>query len=271
MKKKVLIITTIVLIMIVIIAFVVIDREDINIDFRPIDEKTTFSKISTIENLKKYDGKRIEIYGFMSPLSPYGYSYVYIASSPYAVELFDNTDFNSIAVFTDNEQSVYYTNDIVKVVGTLEFEDFTDDAQLTYAYRLINSTITEADISELDSKLVPYYIVSKELVLDLLNGIFCRLDLAVNYEAYIADGTMQESDLKVIDVTDCDSILSKLKYHKNNADFTVLNGVVTNLKSIIEKVNVLIENKDYTKLANYITGFDTEYYKFEEWILKFSI
>ena len=109
--------------------------------------------ISTAE-LKKLDGKEVQITGFIGGASPLNGSYIYLMNIPYQSCAFcvpsDNNLGNTIAVYPPQGKIIEYKDTPVTVTGTLVFETITDPVGYTYEYSIQNAKVEDADVEGLE-------------------------------------------------------------------------------------------------------------------------
>lgn len=132
------------------------------------DDNATKIKFSqTIEDLKKLDGKKVTITGFMSLLSPLNGSLIYLMNIPYQSCPFcipnTTTLANTIAVKGEN---IELTALPVKITGTLVFGKFSDSYGYEYDYRIENAQIEKLSEEEVSEQAKVYYTVAQGGYLD---------------------------------------------------------------------------------------------------------
>lgn len=117
----------------------------------------SFSKANSIEEMQKLDGETVEIIGYMSTLSPINGEFMYLMNLPYQNCPFcvPNTTqlSNTMAVYAPEGKSFEFTDRAIKVTGTMEFGDYTDEFGYEYNYRITDASFTEVDTSEMSEKM----------------------------------------------------------------------------------------------------------------------
>ncbi len=117
----------------------------------------SFSQAQSVEEMEKLDGKAVSIIGYMSTLSPISGSFMYLMNLPYQSCPFcvPNTTqlANTMAVYARSGDSFEFTDRAIRVTGTLEFGNYTDEFGYEYSYRIKNAEYTILDEGELDPKL----------------------------------------------------------------------------------------------------------------------
>ena len=134
----------------------------------------SFSQANSIEQMKKLDGQQVNIIGYMSTLSPINGSFMYLMNLPYQSCPFcvPNTTqlSNTMAVYAKNGDSFEFTDRAIKVTGTLEFGNYTDEYGYEYGYRITDATYTEVDTSEMSDKMKLWQqLASTDVISDVYN------------------------------------------------------------------------------------------------------
>ena len=139
-----------------------------------INNTLSFSQANSVEAMQKLDGQTVNIIGYMSTLSPITGNFMYLMNLPYQSCPFcvPNTTqlSNTMAVYAKDGDSFEFTDRAIKVVGTLEFGDYTDEYGYEYAYRIKDATYTEVDTSEMGEKLQLWQqLASTDVISDVYN------------------------------------------------------------------------------------------------------
>ena len=134
----------------------------------------SFSQANSVEAMQKLDGKQVNIIGYMSTLSPINGSFMYLMNLPYQSCPFcvPNTTqlSNTMAVYAKSGDSFEFTDRAIKVTGTLEFGDYTDEYGYEYGYRIKDATYTEVDTSEMSDKMKLWQqLASTDVISDVYN------------------------------------------------------------------------------------------------------
>ena len=123
------------------------------------EEETTlsFSAANSIEEMKKLEGKRVSIMGYMSTLSPISGKFMYLLNLPYQscpfCEPNSTTLSNTMAIYAPEGKRFEFTDRLIKVTGTLEFGEFVDEYGYNYEYRIVDASYTVVDTSEMGEHL----------------------------------------------------------------------------------------------------------------------
>ena len=124
--------------------------------------KISFKSASTYETLKALDGQKVSINGYMATSSPVDGSFMFLMNMPYQSCPFcvPNTSqlSNTIEVYPKKNDSFGYTNQAIKVVGTLrvapsEDEYFTDSYGYQFNFKIVDATYTILSSDEISADL----------------------------------------------------------------------------------------------------------------------
>lgn len=134
----------------------------------------SFSQANSVDAMQQLDGQQVNIIGYMSTLSPINGSFMYLMNLPYQSCPFcvPNTTqlSNTMAVYAKNGDSFEFTDRAIKVTGTLEFGDYTDEYGYEYGYRITDATYTEVDTSEMSNKMRLWQqLASTDVISDVYN------------------------------------------------------------------------------------------------------
>ena len=72
-----------------------------------------------------------------------------------------------MAVYAKNGDSFEFTDRAIKVTGTLEFGDYTDEYGYEYGYRITDATYNEVDMSEMSDKMKLWQQLALQMQMDL--------------------------------------------------------------------------------------------------------
>lgn len=266
MKKVGLI--TLLAITIAIIVIIYVQENDIKLDFSKVKE-ISFSQLTSMEDIENLDGKKVKILGYMSPVSPYGYSYMYLTSSPYSTDIFNEGEYTSIAVYTAG-QAIAYSNHPVYVTGKLVVEDITDSQEMSYSYRIKDAVIENATADQVSDNIKKYFALADDNILNDLNNLFGQVDMLIYFDEYKEVGYITEEQLTAIDLTQMDTLIQKVQAY-NDTTYDTIISVLEQLKPIAENLNTLLDEKKYSEFVNQKEQFEELYYEFYYYIGEFSV
>ena len=125
--------------------------------------KLSFKGASSFDFLKQNNGKQVSIDGYLATSSPADGSFIFLMNLPYQSCPFcvPNTSnlSNTIECYPKKNKTFDYTNQAVRVTGTLEVsesedEPFTDMYGYEFSFKITDSSYTIIDESELSDDMV---------------------------------------------------------------------------------------------------------------------
>lgn len=150
----------------------------------------SFSESQNISELKKLDGKKVSIIGYMSTLSPVSGKFMYLMNLPYQSCPFciPNTTqlANTMAVYSKSKDGFEFTDRAIIVTGILDFGNYTDEFSYTYNYRIKNATYEILDTSNMSEELRLWQqLASTNAVADAYT-MFEYLNFVCRWQTYTA-------------------------------------------------------------------------------------
>lgn len=239
------------------------------------DNTLKFAQTNSVEEMKKLDGKQVNIIGYMSTISPITGSFMYLMNMPYQSCPFcvPNTTYlsNTIAVYAKEGDSFKFTDRAIKVEGILEFGDYTDEYGYEYGYRIADAVYTELDTSELGEKTQLWQQLASTDVVGDIYDMYEYMNFLCSWSTY----TAEFSDGK--DYLDPDTALNLIKtkdvqfnygYDEyffermivtiksvNETEFTVLVENINKAQILADKMLTALENGDYVTTSEYSDVF----------------
>ena len=151
----------------------------------------SFAESNSIEDMKKHDGERVSVMGYMSTLSAVDGSFTYLMNAPYqsCPYCVPNTSqlSNTIAVYAQKGKRLEFTDLLIKVEGTLEFGDFVDEYGYTYAYRIKDATykaVSDDDLTK--EQRLWQQLAATGVVSEVFNGMYGYVNFTCNWGTYTA-------------------------------------------------------------------------------------
>lgn len=265
-KLPVILLVGLAVVILVVMYFV---ENDIEIDFREIKE-ISFSDITSMEDIEKLAGKKVKLLGYISPLSPYGYPYIYLTDTPYSTDVFVEGKYNSIAVYSKDGVAIGYSNHPVYVTGEIVIEEITDSQDVSYGYRIKDAVIENATIEQVDGMVKKFFMLAQDDVLNDLNELFGQMDMLVYFDEYKADEIIKEEDLNKIDIEKIEALKQKVQAY-NDESYNTIISVLDKLNTISTELNSLLEQSKYTEFANQKEAFEQAYYEFYYYVAEFKV
>ncbi len=240
-----------------------------------IDNTLSFSQGNSVEAMQKLDGQQVNIIGYMSTLSPINGSFMYLMNLPYQSCPFcvPNTTqlSNTMAVYAKYGDSFEFTDRAVKVIGTLEFGDYTDEYGYEYSYRIKDATYTVVDTGEMSEKLQLWQqLASTDVISDVYN-MYEYVNFLCFWPTYTAefDGGkdyLYPSDaLRFIETDGAqynygyadgyfEGMIATIK-EVNATQFSDLTENITKAQALAEKALTALKNGEYTSSTEYTDVF----------------
>jgi hypothetical protein len=240
-----------------------------------INNTLSFSQANSVEAMQKLDGQEVNIIGYMSTLSPITGNFMYLMNLPYQSCPFcvPNTTqlSNTMAVYAKDGDSFEFTDRAIKVVGTLEFGDYTDEYGYEYAYRIKDATYTEVDTSEMGEKLQLWQqLASTDVISDVYN-MYEYVNFLCFWPTYTAEFDGGKDYLYPTDAlhfieTDgaqynygyadgyFEGMIATIK-EVNATEFNDLIENITKAQALAEKALTALQNSEYTTTTEYADVF----------------
>ena len=229
--------------------------------------KLSFKSSSSYDYLKNLDGKTVTIYGYVATSSPVDGSFIFLMNLPYQSCPFciPNTSMlsNTIEVYPKNGKKFSYTNQAIKVVGTLkvaknENEPFTDKYGYEFNFKIVNATYSVIKSSDLSSDIGLWQQIAESGVVDDLYSMYDYLNFVCKWNTYYVNSYTNANGTKVngyyISAAQAKNYITKdgsqWNYGYKSGYF---DNIISKIKNIDEnKYNDLIYNIEEAKeLANY--------------------
>lgn len=246
-----------------------------NNDDEIINNTLSFSQANSVEAMQKLDGQTVNILGYMSTLSPITGNFMYLMNLPYQSCPFcvPNTTqlSNTMAVYAKDGDSFEFTDRAIKVVGTLEFGDYTDEYGYEYAYRIKDAVYTEVDTSEMGEKLQLWQqLASTDVISDVYN-MYEYVNFLCFWPTYTAEF---ESGKDYLFPTDAlyfvetegaqynygyadgyfEDMISTIK-EVNATEFSTLIDNIEKAQALADKALTALRNEEYTAISEYAGVF----------------
>ena len=230
--------------------------------------KIRFSQ--SLEELKALDGKKVEINGFMSMLSPLNGELIYLMnipmqSCPCCVPN-TTTLSNTIAVKGKN---IEYTSKPVKITGTINFDNYTDDYGYNYEYRINDATITVLDETELSEKMKIYYTLTENDYLGEIYNVCSFIDQVAYHNDY--EIPVEEIiNYGEIPFDKYQEILDSITSINKNGEYDEFIALLNKTETTRQDVNKVILAKESDKFESFQTVSGELYEMFTAFINKYE-
>ena len=250
--------------------------------------KLSFKSAPNYDYLKSIDGKTVTINGYMATASPVDGSFIFLMNLPYQSCPFcvPNTSqlSNTMEVYPKKNKKFEYTNQAIKITGTLvvapsEDEYFTDKYGYQFNFKIVDATYSILTSDEIGTDLAAWQKLAES---DVVNDIYKMYDY-VNFLCYwntyyvnsytnskgelVKGYYLYPSDALNFITKDgaqynygykdgyFDSIINKIKSVDKNA-FGDLVSNVEKARALSEKALNELNSGNYTSEYKYIEKFD---------------
>ncbi len=237
---------------------------------------------TNLEDMQKLDGQVVTINGYMSTLSPISGAFIYLLNLPYQscpfCEPNSTTLSNTIAIYAPEGKKFEFTDRLIRVTGTLEYstgEQFTDEYNYQYSFRIVDASYTEVNTSELGEHLQLWQNLAATGVIPEIYAMYDYLDFICFWGGYTATFTggnrdyLYPSDLKYYLYNNdaqyyygyaegyFDALIDKIE----EVDSTAFSDLVSNIRDaeqFAQEVLLAIEQRQYSMVAEYTKGNNNE-------------
>ncbi len=161
-------------------------------------EITTFKFSDSVntEAILALNGKKVSISGYMATLSPISGKFIYLMNMPYQSCPFCvpyTTELaNTIAVYAKSGDTFDFTDRPIKVTGTLEVGDFTDEFSYEYKYRIADAAYEVVDLSKMSEEYALWLSISEEGLAAEINDAFNYVYFACFWNEYQGTSTLED-------------------------------------------------------------------------------
>lgn len=236
----------------------------------------SFSQSQSTEEMKKYDGKRVSIIGYMSTLSPVSGKFMYLMNLPYQSCPFcvPNTNqlSNTMAIYAKNNDTFEFTDRAIQATGTLEFGDCKDEFGYSYNYRIKDATYSILDTDNMSDQLKLWQQLASSNVISDVYTMFEYVNFLCFWPTYTAtfnEGKdyLYPSDALMYIENDgaqynygfkkgyFEGIISTIKSVDASA-FGELVSIIERAKALTDKAYNELKNGNYAKTTEYSTAFN---------------
>lgn len=252
--------------------------------------KLSFQAASGYDYLKTLDGTQVTINGYMATSSPVDGSFMFLMNLPYQSCPFcvPNTSqlSNTMEVYAKNGESFAFTNQAIKVVGTLEVaqsEDkpFTDLYGYEFNFKIVDATYTVIQADELSEDMALWQKIAEADVVPDIYAMYDYVNFLCAWNTYYVNSSTDENGNDVpgyylypADATYListegaqynygyqdgyfDEIVARIEAVDPEA-FADLVANVRGAEALAEKALAELENGNYTYEKKYLEQFDTE-------------
>ena len=245
-------------------------------DKSPSDATTiSFAKATSIEEMKKLDGKSVEILGYMSTLSPISGKFMYLLNLPYQscpfCEPNSTTLSNTIAVYAPDGKKFEFTDRLIRVTGTLEFGEYTDEYGYNYSYRIRDASFEVVNTSEMSDHLKLWQNLAATDVISDIYEMYDYVNFVCFWGTYTASFSgakdyLYPADLEIFMFKDgsqfnygykegyFDSLIARIEEVDATA-FKTLTDNIRKAEALAKRALEDYQNKEYSAVTEYSNVF----------------
>lgn len=254
--------------------------------------KLSFKAASGYDYLKTLNGTQVAISGYMATSSPVDGKFMFLMNLPYQSCPFcvPNTSqlSNTMEVYAKDNEPFAFTNQAIKVVGTLEVADsedqpFTDMYGYEFNYKIVDADYTVIQAEELSEDMALWQKIAETDVVNDIYNMYDYVNFLCAWNTYFVDSATDEngneipgyylyaSDAEKFIKTDgaqynygykdgyFDGIVGKIE----SVDPEAFSDLVANVRAaeaLAKKGLSELENGNYTFEKQYLDKFGTEDY-----------
>ena len=256
--------------------------------------KLSFQAASGYDYLKTLNGTQVTINGYMATSSPVDGSFMFLMNLPYQSCPFcvPNTSqlSNTMEIYPEKGDSFGFTNQAIKVVGTLvvaenENEPFTDMYGYEFNYKIVDATYTIIQAQELSAEMALWQQIAETDVVSDIYGMYDYVNFLCKWPSYFVE-SFTDADGKTVpgyylypgDATNFiktdgaqynygykdgyfDAIVKKIESVDPNA-FADLVANIRKAQALAQKALAELDGENYTSEKKFLEEFQTEDYVF---------
>ena len=254
--------------------------------------RLSFKAASGYDYLKTLDGTRVTISGYMATSSPVDGSFMFLMNLPYQNCPFcvPNTSqlSNTMEVYSRKNEPFAYTNQAIKVVGTLKVADskdkpFTDMYGYEFNYKIVDAEYTVIRAEDLSGDMALWQKIAETDVVNDIYNMYDYVNFLCAWNTYFVNSGTDENGTEYpgyyLYAADAehfikddgaqynygyqpgyfDSIVKKIE----SVDPQAFADLVANIRAaeaLAGKALAELENGNYTSELTYVEKFGTEDY-----------
>lgn len=148
----------------------------------------SFGDTVSFESIEKLNGQKVSIIGYMATISPISGKYMYLMNMPYQSCPFclPNTTqlSNTMAVYAPDGKTFDYTDQAIRITGTMVIEDMVDEFGYTYNYRIADASYEIVDLSTVSEDYALWQAIATDGIVTELNAMFDYLYFLCQWTEY---------------------------------------------------------------------------------------
>ena len=148
----------------------------------------SFSDSVSLDRIQSLNGQKVTIVGYMATMSPISGKYMYLMNMPYQSCPFcvPNTTqlSNTMAVYAPEGKTFTYTDQAIRVTGTLILEDMVDEFGYAYNYRIADASYETVDLSTISAEYALWQAIATDGIVTELSSMFDYLHFLCQWTYY---------------------------------------------------------------------------------------
>ena len=148
----------------------------------------SFGEAVSFERIEKLNGQKVSIIGYMATISPISGKYMYLMNMPYQSCPFclPNTTqlSNTMAVYAPDGKTFDYTDQAIRITGTMVIEDMVDEFGYTYNYRIADASYEIVDLSTVSEDYALWQAIATDGIVTELSAMFDYLYFLCQWTEY---------------------------------------------------------------------------------------
>ena len=148
----------------------------------------SFGDTVSFESIEKLNGQKVSIIGYMATISPISGKYMYLMNMPYQSCPFclPNTTqlSNTMAVYAPDGKTFDYTDQAIRITGTMVIEDMVDEFGYTYNYRIADASYEIVDLSTVSEDYALWQAIATDGIVTELSAMFDYLHFLCQWTEY---------------------------------------------------------------------------------------
>ena len=147
-----------------------------------------FNDAVSLESIEQLNGQKVSIIGYMATMSPISGKYMYLMNMPYQSCPFclPNTTqlSNTLAVYAPEGKTFEYTDQAIRITGTMAIEDMVDEFGYAYNYRITDASYEIVDLSTVSEEYALWQAIATDGIVAELNEMFDYLYFLCQWTEY---------------------------------------------------------------------------------------
>ena len=148
----------------------------------------SFGDAVDFETIEKLNGQQVSIIGYMATLSPISGTFMYLMNMPYQSCPFclPNTSqlSNTMAVYAPDGKTFEFTDQAIRITGTMMIEDVVDEYGYAYNYRIADASYEVVDLSTVSEEYALWQAIATDGIVTELNSMFDYLYFLCQWTEY---------------------------------------------------------------------------------------